>query len=86
MLGHATTIGGDCFMLYYEASSGRILGLNSSGYAPQGGYRVDPSLVLAFVRQESRFQPKKKSPTNVDSRKNAISPSTASGTPKISPT
>ena len=25
-------------------------------YAPPGGYRVDPSLVLAFVRQESRFQ------------------------------
>ena len=28
------------------------------GYQPAGGYRVDPSLVLAFVRQESRFQPK----------------------------
>jgi len=27
-------------------------------YQPQGGYRVDPSLVLAFVRQESRFQSK----------------------------
>jgi len=33
-----------------------------------------------------RFQPKKNSPTNVDSRKNAISPSIASGTPKMSPT
>jgi soluble lytic murein transglycosylase-like protein len=27
-------------------------------YQPQGGYRIDPSLVLAFVRQESRFQAK----------------------------
>ncbi len=27
-------------------------------YQPAGGYRVDPSLVLAFVRQESRFQQK----------------------------
>jgi peptidoglycan lytic transglycosylase len=27
-------------------------------YHPAGGYRIDPSLVLAFVRQESRFQPK----------------------------
>lgn len=25
-------------------------------YVPQGGYRVDPSLVLAFTRAESRFQ------------------------------
>ncbi len=36
VLGHATSIGGDCFMLYYEAASGRVMGLNSSGYAPQG--------------------------------------------------
>lgn len=27
-------------------------------YRPAGGFRVDPSLVLAFVRQESRFQSK----------------------------
>jgi soluble lytic murein transglycosylase-like protein len=27
-------------------------------YQPAGGYRIDPSLVLAFVRQESRFQQK----------------------------
>jgi hypothetical protein len=35
---------------------------------------------------ESRSQPKKNSPTNVDSRKNAIRPSIASGVPKMSPT
>jgi soluble lytic murein transglycosylase-like protein len=27
------------------------------GYLPEGGYRVDPSLVLAFARIESRFKP-----------------------------
>ncbi len=34
----------------------------------------------------NRLQPKKNMPTNVDSRKNAISPSIASGAPKMSPT
>lgn len=29
-----TGIGGDCFLLYHEASSGRLYGLNGSGYAP----------------------------------------------------
>lgn len=27
------------------------------GYMPEGGYRIDPSLVLAFARIESRFKP-----------------------------
>ena len=35
---------------------------------------------------DSRFQPKKNSPTKVASRKNAINPSIASGAPKMSPT
>jgi soluble lytic murein transglycosylase len=26
------------------------------GYAPQGGYHLDPALVLAFAREESKFQ------------------------------
>jgi soluble lytic murein transglycosylase-like protein len=41
------------------ASRGRMLtGLFPvPGYAPPGGYHVDPSLVLAFVRIESKFQP-----------------------------
>jgi len=34
VLGHATSIGGDCFMLYHEAASGRTFGLNASGIAP----------------------------------------------------
>ena len=34
----------------------------------------------------SRSQPKIQSPRNVDSRKNASSPSIASGAPKMSPT
>ncbi|MNE11825.1 hypothetical protein D3C80_1045990 [compost metagenome] len=35
---------------------------------------------------ESRSQPKKNRPMKVDSRKNAIRPSMASGAPKMSPT
>ncbi len=31
-------------------------------YRPEGGYRIDPSLVLAFARIESRFQPEVTSP------------------------
>jgi soluble lytic murein transglycosylase-like protein len=31
-------------------------------YRPDGGYRIDPSLVLAFARIESRFQPEVTSP------------------------
>jgi gamma-glutamyltranspeptidase len=34
VLGHATSIGGDCFILYHEAASGRTVGLNGSGVAP----------------------------------------------------
>src|SRR5215472_6610600 len=32
------------------------------GYRPEGGYRIDPSLVLAFARIESRFQTEVTSP------------------------
>jgi hypothetical protein len=39
-----------------------------------------------MVILESRSQPKKNNPIKVDSKKNAMSPSMASGTPKISPT
>ena len=34
VLGHATSIGGDCFLLYHDAEAGRTYGLNASGYAP----------------------------------------------------
>jgi gamma-glutamyltranspeptidase/glutathione hydrolase len=34
VVGQATSIGGDCFLLYHEAASGRSFGLNASGAAP----------------------------------------------------
>jgi gamma-glutamyltranspeptidase len=34
VLGHAAGIGGDCFLLYRDGTSGRIFGLNASGTAP----------------------------------------------------
>ena len=34
LLSHATSIGGDCFVLFHEAASGRTHGLNASGVAP----------------------------------------------------
>jgi gamma-glutamyltranspeptidase len=34
VLSHATSIGGDCFILYRDATSGRTVGLNASGIAP----------------------------------------------------
>ena len=56
----------------------------------QSAERFEPRAmrtVTAMWRpRESRPQPKKKRPMNVDSRKNAIKPSIASGAPKMSPT
>jgi gamma-glutamyltranspeptidase len=34
VVGQATSIGGDCFLLLHEARSGRTFGLNASGVAP----------------------------------------------------
>jgi gamma-glutamyltranspeptidase len=34
VVGQATSIGGDCFLLYHEAATGRSFGLNASGVAP----------------------------------------------------
>ena len=36
VLGHATSIGGDCFLLFHDSSTGRTIGLNASGTAPAG--------------------------------------------------
>jgi soluble lytic murein transglycosylase-like protein len=47
-----------------EASRGIILTslFPVPGYRPDGGYTIDPALVLAFVRTESRFMPEAISP------------------------
>ena len=70
VLGHATSIGGDCFILYHDAESNRILGLNASGVAPQAatlepfadGMKaqgplapVVPGLVRAWEAMHRRF-------------------------------
>ena len=70
VLGHATSIGGDCFILYHEAASGRIIGLNASGFAPQSAAQeqfrngmkaqgalapVVPGLVAAWEAMHRRF-------------------------------
>src|SRR5437016_271291 len=34
VVGQATSIGGDCFLLFHEASTCRTFGLNASGVAP----------------------------------------------------
>ena len=36
VLPHATSLGGDAFILYHDAKTGRTEGLNASGHAPQG--------------------------------------------------
>lgn len=36
VVGQATSIGGDCFLLLHEGKTGRTIGLNASGVAPQG--------------------------------------------------
>ncbi len=52
--------------------------------------RLVPSAIsqvtVRCCTRESRLQPKKNRPMKVASRKNAISPSIASGAPKMSPT
>jgi gamma-glutamyltranspeptidase/glutathione hydrolase len=70
VLGHATSLGGDCFMLYHDAASGRVFGLNASGVAPQaatperfaGGMKgqgplapVVPGLVRGWEAMHRRF-------------------------------
>jgi gamma-glutamyltranspeptidase len=70
VLGHATSIGGDCFILYHEAATGRTVGLNASGIAPAaatpeafaGGMKVRgplapvvPGLVRAWEAMHRRY-------------------------------
>jgi gamma-glutamyltranspeptidase/glutathione hydrolase len=70
VLGHATSLGGDCFILFHEGASGQTFGLNASGIAPQGAVPerfadgmkaqgplapVVPGLVRAWDAMHRRF-------------------------------
>ena len=55
--------------------------------APEAADPMNTSQMLSrWIRGESTFQPKTHNPRNVDSRKNAASPSIARGAPNTSPT
>jgi len=54
VLGHATSIGGDCFLLYREAASGRTLGLNASGVAPAA---ATPAVFAAGMKTHGPLAP-----------------------------
>ncbi|MCY1514512.1 hypothetical protein D9M68_490570 [compost metagenome] len=48
--------------------------------------KATSQVTARWLTLDIRFQPKKNRPTKVASRKKAISPSSASGAPKMSPT
>jgi gamma-glutamyltranspeptidase/glutathione hydrolase len=48
----STGIGGDCFVLYYEAATGRITALNGSGRAP-AALTIDLVRRQGFVREDA---------------------------------
>ena len=47
VVGQATSIGGDAFILFHDAKAGRTFGLNASGVAPALATAVVLSLVAA---------------------------------------
>lgn len=54
VLGHATALGGDCFILFREAGSGKTVGLNASGVAPQA---ATPELFAAGMKAQGPLAP-----------------------------
>src|SRR5215470_2484206 len=70
VVGQATSVGGDCFLLFHDGKTGRTTGLNASGVAPQaatpGGFPdgmkvhgpvapVVPALVRAWDVMHRRY-------------------------------
>jgi gamma-glutamyltranspeptidase/glutathione hydrolase len=70
VIPHATSIGGDCFLLFHDSKSDDLLGLNASGVAPSGATPerfaggipahgplapVVPGLVRAWETMHRRF-------------------------------
>jgi len=54
VLGHATSLGGDCFMLYRDGASGKIFGLNASGVAPEA---ATPERFAAGMKAQGPLAP-----------------------------
>jgi gamma-glutamyltranspeptidase/glutathione hydrolase len=54
VLSHATSLGGDCFILYRESASGRIFGLNASGIAPAS---ATPEIFAAGMKTRGALAP-----------------------------
>src|ERR1035441_927821 len=49
-------IGGDLFVIYYEAGTGKLTGINASGWAPQG---LSIELLKSLGDRKSVVQPKR---------------------------
>ncbi len=54
VLGHAASIGGDCFLLFHQAATGRTIGLNASGTAPA---LADPKCFSTGMKEHGPMAP-----------------------------
>ncbi len=54
VLGHAASIGGDCFLLFHQGATGRTIGLNASGTAPA---LADPKCFTTGMKEHGPMAP-----------------------------